>query len=150
MVFANSTLCQRFDRGDFGNDAVILGDSAYGAQNYICKPLLNPATASEYAQVATRNPAERTIGGLKRVFPCLAIGMRFKLEKSQDVIVACCILYNFKKNSEAGADAEIAQEERDMANNASQQLIVERNASNRYLSVQKFLIEKHFILENRH
>lgn len=126
----------------------MLGDSAYGTQNYICKPLPNPVSVPERryqnAQVKTRNAAERAIGGIKRVFPCLALGMRFKLDKVQDVIVACCILYNFKKESERNAENQISQEERGIQNNLNRQLAAERIAANRHLTIQNFLMQNHF------
>lgn len=41
-IFNNSNLCEKLDRLDYGIDVAILGDSAYGPQRYMCKPLPNP------------------------------------------------------------------------------------------------------------
>lgn len=105
-IFNNSNLCEKLDRGDYGIDVAILGDSAYGPQRYMCKPLANANTRAERryqrAQVKSRNVVERTFGVLKRKFPCLALGMRFRRNKVQDVVIACCVLYNFVLVENAG------------------------------------------------
>lgn len=41
LIFAKSKLCEKLDDGEFGTDSIVLGDSAYGANYYICKPLHN-------------------------------------------------------------------------------------------------------------
>lgn len=116
-MFANSILCEKIDRGDYGTDSIILGDSAYGPDYYICKPLENPVTHAEKryqkSQLKTRNIAERTFGVLKRKFPCLAFGMHFRLSKVQDVVVACCVLYNITKSENDLNEDPVPQDEID-------------------------------------
>lgn len=96
----NSVFREKIDRGDFGTDSVILADSAYAPVYYACKPFRNSIgltcaqKAYQKAQITTRNAVERAIGVLKRRFPCLALGMNYRLEKVQDVIISCCILHN--------------------------------------------------------
>lgn len=89
--------------GDFEN-CVIVADSAYPPERFICKPLANPQTPNEVLyqdkQIKARNVAERLNGQLKREFPILKYGMTFlKKETAQDVVVCCAILHNMKKSS---------------------------------------------------
>lgn len=128
---------------------MILADSAYGAQPCVCKPLANPISNAEKiyqkAQIKTRNCAERGIGLWKRVFACLGLGMRYKLEKSQDVILACAILHNFLIiEKELNVENPFGQQELEYQRNLSEQLVIARREINRQLSVQRFLIDRHF------
>lgn len=154
FIFARSVLCDRMDNGEFGTDSVLLGDSAYGADYYMCKPLRAPRTEAEkryqHAQIKSRNVAERTYGVLKRRFPCLELGLHYPLEKVQDIIVACCILYNKirQENHEEDVDP-IRREEIEEQMRISDDLIVEQqalqqNAPNRLMRTQNFLINNHF------
>lgn len=141
-IFANSVLSDKFEQGVFGTDSVILGDSAYGPQRYICKPLQNPVSPEEKryqtAHIKTRNIAERTIGVLKKRFPCLAIGMFFNLAKLQDIVVSCCILHNMLI-CEKEIETPIEEDETQHQINIGQQL----DAAN-VAHIQNFLIENFF------
>lgn len=62
-LFVNSTLCNKLEMGVLHNDSLLVADSAYGHNHYMCKPLDNPQTVPERryekAQIKTRNVAER-------------------------------------------------------------------------------------------
>lgn len=101
-IFVNSSIRQRFERGDFG-PYVIIGDSGYANTRYLATPFT--AAADNQADpiirqynptlVSTRNVVERQYGVWKRRFPILAYGMRLRsAETIQKVIVACAILHN--------------------------------------------------------
>lgn len=64
--------------GRFGNDSVIVADSAYPPERFICKPLAATNTLNEdsyqHCQIKARNVAERVNGQLKREFPILQHG----------------------------------------------------------------------------
>lgn len=156
-IFANSSLYQRLQLNEFGNSAV-LGDSAYGPDVFTCKPLPNAVSESEkayqYAQIRSRNVAERTYGALKKKFPCLSLGMSYKREKIQDVIFACCILYNFvRKHSpqdfiddmidgDMNIERPIEREEIDIQNEICNQLEIAQQAQP--MSIQQFLLDNYF------
>lgn len=96
-IFNDSPLPMEFEMGTFGN-GFLLGDSGYPCKPHLLTPLLNPLNASEEAynraHILTRNPIERFFGVLKRRFPCLANGLRLKLDTTLKVIVACAVLHN--------------------------------------------------------
>lgn len=146
-IFNNSAICEKLDRGDYGIDAVVLGDSAYAPLRYMCKPLPQPRTVSEEAyqraQITTRNAAERGFGILKRRFPCLMLGMRFKLEKVQDVIVACCVLHNFLTMQNELA-IPMHQDEIDRQMEIGEQLIAAQQEARAEIPNHRFLIENYF------
>lgn len=79
----NSELCNRFRNGNFGNDCVIVADSAYPPDRFICKPLPAPQTANEMryqrSQIKARNVAERLNGQLKKEFPIMKYGIIYSL-----------------------------------------------------------------------
>ena len=64
---------------------------------YLLTPL-GTTTAAErrynYSQIRSKNPVERTFGVLKRLFPCLKLGLRIKVKNSLPIIVACIVLHN--------------------------------------------------------
>lgn len=144
-IFANSTLCDRLERDEFGKDSVLVADSAYAADRYVCKPLANPQTIAEKryqkAQIKTRNIVERTLGGLKRMFPCLLI-LEYKLAKVQDVIVTCCILYNMMKMEQTVENPN--QAERDIQSDIGERLIAARHNQRNPIHPRDFLIQNHF------
>lgn len=146
-IFNNSVVCEQLDRGEYGFDTAVLGDSAYPASRYMCKPLPQPITDAEKryqaAQITTRNVAERGFGRLKRRFPCLALGMRFKLNKVQDVIVACCVLHNFIQ-MENNAETPITQEELDLQMDIGERFIAAQQDERRELAIQRYLIDNYF------
>lgn len=81
---------------------MIVADSAYPPEKFVCKPLVRPQAANEVnyqqCQIKARNVAERVNGQLKKEFPILKYGMRFKKRAAaQDVVVTCCILHNMRK-----------------------------------------------------
>lgn len=97
-IFNNSNISMRLQRGDFGK-YIIVGDSGYRNTRYLATPFLsvdNPAkNLFNESQIRTRNVVERSYGVLKRRFPVLSLGMRFRRkETTRMVIVACAILHN--------------------------------------------------------
>lgn len=74
-IFTNSNIYYRLRCGDFGYDSVIVADSAYPPERFICKPLAQTNTYNErsyqYAQIRARNVVERVNGQLKKRFPIL-------------------------------------------------------------------------------
>lgn len=151
-VFTNSALFRRFERNEFG-DSVLLADSAYGAHDFVCKPLREPRTPAEKkyqkAQIKTRNSAERAIGLLKKRFPCLAIGLGFrKLSKIQDVIVACCVLHNMcimRHEREPPDQFEMAQFDATLDILRQERQVQIANQHGRRLpSYQRLFIDTHF------
>lgn len=150
-IFANSRLCENLDNGLYGRNSVLLADSAYGAEYYICKPLANPVSDAEKnyqkAQISSRNVAERTFGLLKRRFPCLAIGMHFELRKVQDIIVACCILHNFiRMETGANANDPVREDEIDFQREISEEVfeLQQNRPRNQFIRIRDFLIRNYF------
>nr|CAI5835703.1 unnamed protein product [Callosobruchus analis] len=97
-IFRNSLLCQKFERGNFG-DSLIVGDTGYPIKPYLITPLRevhNEAQALfNESLVRTRNTVERKYGVSKRKFPALAVGIRLKnLNTLQAMIVSTAILHN--------------------------------------------------------
>lgn len=78
-IFTHSGFCSRLRRGDYGLDSVIVVDSAYPPERFICKPLDRPNNEIENAyqtsQILTRNVVERVNGQVKRQFPILKRGL---------------------------------------------------------------------------
>lgn len=143
-IFTNSNLYFKMTQGDFGDASVILGDSAYGPDRFICKPLKNAISDSEInyqrCQIKTRNIAERTFGVLKERFQCLHRGLSYKLPKIQDVIVACCILHNFIKHDQMRTPIE--PREINLQRAIERQFLL--TDENRQLRVQSYLINNYF------
>lgn len=143
-IFTHSNVYQRFLNDEFPC-CVIVADSAYPPEMFICKPLRNPLEANEVAyqdhQIKARNVVERVNGQLKRQFPILKYGMNFhKKETAQDVIVSCAILYNMRK--QLRRDEHYSIEEKQI------QLTIEQNLldaqDERRLRIQDFLIDRYF------
>lgn len=69
---------RRLSYGEFGDDSVVVADSAYPPDYFICKPLDTVNTVGEnnyqYSQIKTRNVVERVNGQLKRRFAILRMG----------------------------------------------------------------------------
>ncbi|KAJ3641886.1 hypothetical protein Zmor_028356 [Zophobas morio] len=100
-IFRNSALCARFEMGQF-RDSVLVGDSGYPVKKYLVTPLLNINSNAENlyneSLIRTRNVVERSYGVWKRRFPCLAMGLRLKLDTVQALTVATAILHNVAVN----------------------------------------------------
>lgn len=145
-IFANSNLYDRIERGDFGEASVIVGDSAYGPERFMCKPLRNAVSDSEQnyqqSQIKTRNVAERTFGILKERFLCLHRGLNYKLPKMQDVIVACCILHNFIKNDQIPTPIE--PHEIELQHQFERGFLLGQQNENGPLRIQNYLITHYF------
>lgn len=95
-VFNESTLKERFERGEFHGR--LLGDSGYACTAYLFTPLLNPSNDKEEAynkaHIRTRNTVERCFGLWKQRFRCLLRGMFMKLSTAKTTIVALAVLHN--------------------------------------------------------
>lgn len=78
-IFTHSNLYHRFRNGDFGDDSLLVADSAYPPEHFICKPLEHANTANEREyqrrQIRARNIVERVNGQLKKRFAILKIGV---------------------------------------------------------------------------
>lgn len=101
-VLRNTAVYRRFEEGwrPFPN-AVILGDSAYGAKNWLIPPSRrNPHHGNEIwfnkHRKTTRRLIEDSIGILKEKFPCLN-HLRLQPQKAARVILTCCILHNIAR-----------------------------------------------------
>ncbi|NP_001233059.1 uncharacterized protein LOC100569528 [Acyrthosiphon pisum] len=96
-IFKKSQIYYNLINGKWGN-SLIVADSGYANSRHLVTPFLNPRNDIEelYNEsiIRTRNPVERSYGVLKRRFPVLSLGLRLKLETTQAVIVACCVLHN--------------------------------------------------------
>lgn len=142
-IFTHSTLYERFQNHEFGQDVVVLADSAYSPEQFVCKPLANPVTEEEksyqHAQIHTRNVVERSIGLLKQRFKCLLNGSFFKKPHNfQDVILSCCILHNI-----------IIEADRNAVDFNDNEIDIQRNLGAAYIQsqeirIQNFLINNHF------
>ncbi|KAK0416636.1 hypothetical protein QR680_012601 [Steinernema hermaphroditum] len=78
---------------------VLLGDSAYGAERFLLKPILRPASDAErrYTEAVCRGRVvvENFFGVLKRQFHILHAEMRYSPPKACKIITACICLRNF-------------------------------------------------------
>lgn len=96
-IFKKSKVYTQLISGKWGN-GLIVADSGYANSRRIVTPFINPQNRIEQLYnesiIRTRNPVERSYGVLKRRFPVLSLGLRLKLETTQAVIVACCVLHN--------------------------------------------------------
>lgn len=96
-IFKKSLVYNKLVSGYWKN-SLIVADSGYAYSQYVVTPYLNPQNAPEglynESLIRTRNPVERSYGVLKRRFPVLSFGSRLKIETTQSMIVACCILHN--------------------------------------------------------
>ena len=98
-VFNNSLLKDRFEDGNLENCGYLLGDKGYPCYKYLLTPVRHPTTESErrynHAHCRTRCVVERTIGVLKKRFPCLTNRLNYTPQKSANITIACVILHNF-------------------------------------------------------
>lgn len=96
-IFKKSRIYNKLVSGYWKNN-LLVADSGYANTQYVVTPYMNPSNDIEelYNEsiIRTRNPVERSYGVLKRRFPVLSCGSRLKLETTQAVIVACCVLHN--------------------------------------------------------
>lgn len=142
-IFTHSTLYQRLRNHEFGPDVVILTDSAYGSDQFICKPLANAETNAEKtyqaAQIHTRNVVERTFGILKQRFRCMYnVSLLKKPRYFQDIILSCCILHNMIKEADDNA-----------IDFTDHEIELQRNFGVAYMQsgemrIQNFLLHNHF------
>lgn len=151
-IFTQSLLYQRFLNNEFGTDCVVLGDSAYPYERFICKPLaaVNHGAPNEVqyqnSQIRGRNVVERVNGQLKKEFPVLGFKMTFrKKETAQDVIVCCVVLHNMRKllhqtQRQPSTEAEILHQERTSQNSEVYEI---EEGGNRF-RVQDFLVNQYF------
>lgn len=99
-IFDNSSIgCQLSNTNEGG---YLLGDSGYPCRTYLLTPFSNPKDSSErrfnFAHAKTQTTVERLFGVWKRRFPCVAAGLRTKLETSLAVIIATTMFHNFARH----------------------------------------------------
>nr|CAI5841918.1 unnamed protein product [Callosobruchus analis] len=98
-IFQDSQLSADLMRGMYGRGRYLIGDSGHACKAYLLIPVAYPPTDAEerfnIAHASTRNTIESCFGILKRRFPCLAYGLRNKIDLSVAIIVACSVLHNF-------------------------------------------------------
>ncbi|EYB87352.1 hypothetical protein Y032_0265g677 [Ancylostoma ceylanicum] len=97
QVFKESRIYREFQQRE--KTGIILGDSAYGAESFLLKPILRAdRTPAEdrytNAVCAGRAVVERAIGALKRQFFMLHLELRYEPERCAKIIIACCALRN--------------------------------------------------------
>lgn len=97
VIFKNSSLCQRFFTGEFGN-SYLIGDGGYAISKHLITPYRNPLSDSQVLfnkdLSSSRVVIEMAFGRLKRRFACLYRVLQMPLERVPKVIMACCILHN--------------------------------------------------------
>lgn len=145
-IFRNSHVFRRLINGDFEN-CVLVADSAYSPEHFICKPLNNPQAPNERiyqdCQIKARNVVERVNGQIKREFPIIKYGMNFKKkETAQDVVVCCAILHNMRKMVEPNV-CDYTREEIQRQLAIQQDFQVARMGRNA-LRIQDFLVNQFF------
>ncbi|KAJ4425699.1 hypothetical protein ANN_27895 [Periplaneta americana] len=125
-----------FSKNDF---AVLSRGFCYACKKYLLTPILNPRNAADrrynQAHVLARNVVERTFGVWKKRFPCLAFGLRTKLQKTLKIIVATAVLHNLAvKHGELDLEGEIPNDDvpvdppaDDMTGNRWRQLIIDNH-----------------------
>ena len=99
-IFDNSQVCCQLE--DSNEGGYLLGDSGYPCKTYLVTPFTNPRDSPErrfnVAHSKTRTTVERLFGVWKRRFPCVAAGLRTKVETSLTIIIATAVLHNFARH----------------------------------------------------
>lgn len=97
-IFKMSRIYHRFRSDEFGN-SVLVGDGGCRLKPYLMTPIENPETDDEETYNRVHSVVHNTVVCQHKVwkkrFPCLALGLKCKLETTLDVIVACAVLHNF-------------------------------------------------------
>ncbi|KAF1746230.1 hypothetical protein GCK72_022692 [Caenorhabditis remanei] len=95
-VFRESALHNLLNSGR--STGILLADSAYRAEKFILKPILNPSSIAEKSYTDAvckgRVKIENAIGCLKRQFHCLHSELRYSPKKAALLITACVCLRN--------------------------------------------------------
>lgn len=99
-IFDNSRLRMRLEVGDLKGKWII-GDGGYANCDYLLTPYRSPSSNSEIAfnvsHIKTRNVIERTFGAWKKVFHVLSSGLSTRRDTALNTIVACAVLWNFRR-----------------------------------------------------
>lgn len=97
-VFSNSFLKDRFESGDLENRGYLLGDKGYPCLKYLLTPVRNAMAPSERryntSHCRTRCVVERSIGVLKKRFPCLTNKLNYSPSKCANITTVCAMLHN--------------------------------------------------------
>ena len=121
-AFTNSHVYRKCNQKELLNDPIVnisgvnvrpvlIGDSAYGLQDWLMTPFSNPGMNErefnrEFSKV--RSSVERAFGVLKGRWRCLLKRLDNYTENASKVIIACCILHNMcQMNGEEYADADL-------------------------------------------
>jgi hypothetical protein len=110
-IFNESQVKERFASGF--KHRVLLCDGSYKLETFLMIPYRNPKTEEERNYNNVWNSVEQKYGVWKRGFSWLPFGLRYKLETTLAVIVACAVLHNFcilqqKNEPEIDPKAELA------------------------------------------
>ena len=136
-IFDNSRLCAEFENNDI--NGIILDDAGYPCRPYLMTSLAHPQTPAERryngAQIRTRNSIERMFGTWKRIFPCLTMSLRTKLQTILTIIVSTAVLYNFIRRRNDPIDLSIMTNDMPGIDRPNMEL---GNATRRAIIIQNF------------
>lgn len=116
-IFKTSSIYRTLQALSSVATTVLLADSGYGAAPWVLVPYKDPVSQiqKQFNRVYAKERViiERVFGQLKRRFPALHYGLRVKLERVSEMIIACCILHNLAKHlNDADDFPEVENEER--------------------------------------
>lgn len=97
-IFNNSLLKDRLETGNLQHQGLLLGDKGYPCLPYLLTPLRVSQTNQERrynaSHIRTRCAVERSIGVLKKRFPCLQNRLMYQPSKAAKIVIVCIILHN--------------------------------------------------------
>lgn len=90
------------------NGLLLLGDAGYVApdlNHFVMTPLVDPKGIAQknynFSHIRTRNLVERSFGLLKNRFRILYFVNKVKMDKVQEILVACAVLHNIINGNDA-------------------------------------------------
>ncbi|KAK6023858.1 hypothetical protein OSTOST_10344 [Ostertagia ostertagi] len=113
-AFKTSELYEQLKNKDLSG--VLIGDSAYGAEVFLLKPLNTTKNVKEErynrAVCSARARVERAFAVLKRQFHILHGECRYSPDRAAQIVVACCVLRNIAigQNESSDYDGAVRQD----------------------------------------